>query len=160
MLSVSDIDALAARAHAGQYDKIGVPYIEHVRAVAAGLAPLGQHLVQAGLLHDILEDTPWTAAQLRKAGVPGTPYEDKIARITADPDATLVKISDNAHNSRPDRAGQLKATQRARLSRKYQAARDQLWPAARREDISAIIRIVNPALLQALDGTPAQRPRP
>ena len=47
LLSVSEVDALAAEAHAGQVDKIGVPYIEHVRAVAAGLAPFGDELVMA-----------------------------------------------------------------------------------------------------------------
>lgn len=164
MKSVSETDALAARAHAGQFDKIGVPYIEHVRAVAAGLTPLGEELVIAGLLHDILEDTPWTAEELRAAGfparvveivqavtnVPGLPYREKIERITADPQATLVKIADNAHNSRPDRAAQLPPDKRERLAAKYRSARAQLWSAARREDIEAIVRIVNPALLAEL----------
>ncbi|MEU8579280.1 HD domain-containing protein [Streptomyces abikoensis] len=164
MKSVSEVDLLAARAHAGQVDKNGVPYIEHVRAVAAGLAPFGDDLVKAGLLHDILEDTDWTAERLRETGiparvveiveavtnVPGMPYEEKIARITASPQATLVKISDNAHNSRPDRAAQLPPDKRERLDAKYRSARAQLWPAARQEDIEAIVRIVNPPLLAEL----------
>lgn len=166
MKSVSEVDLLAARAHAGQLDKIGVPYIEHVRAVAAGLVPLGDELVKAGLLHDILEDTDWTAEGLREAGlpdrvveivervtnVPGMPYEEKIARIAADPRATLVKIADNAHNSRPDRATRLPPDHRERLAAKYRSARAQLWPAARREDVEAIVRIVNPSLLAELSG--------
>ncbi|MET9500085.1 HD domain-containing protein [Streptomyces sp. NPDC006552] len=164
MKSVSDVDALAASAHAGQVDKIGVDYVEHVRAVAAGLTPFGDTLVMAGLLHDVLEDTDWSAEQLLNVGVParvveivqavtnqaGTAYAEKIRRITADPDATLLKIADNAHNSHPDRAAQLPADKRERLTAKYRAARAELWPAAERGDIEAIVRIVNPSLLEEL----------
>ncbi|MFE4862594.1 HD domain-containing protein [Streptomyces sp. NPDC056670] len=159
---------MAASAHAGQEDKIGVPYIEHVRAVAAGLAPLGDELVMAGLLHGILEDTDWTAERPREADVPGrvveivegvtnqpgTPYEEKIRLITAAPAATLLKISDNAHNSHPDRAAKLLADKRQRLAAKYRSARAALWPAAKRDDTEAIVRIVNPS--RNTDSQPAQ----
>jgi len=145
----------------GQADKIGVPYIEHVRAVAAGLVPFGDELVMAGLLHDVIEDTDWTAEKLLVAGVParvveiveavtnqpGVPYEEKILRITKDRAATLVKISDNAHNSRPDRAAQLPLDKRERLAVKYHRARAALWPAASQADVESIVRIVNPDLL-------------
>jgi (p)ppGpp synthase/HD superfamily hydrolase len=164
MITVSEVDALTSKAHAGQIDKIGVPYIEHVRAVADGLAPFGDHLVMAGLLHDIIEDTDWTAERLREEGIPervvstveavtnqpGVPYEEKIRRIMTNSDATLVKISDNAHNSHPDRAAQLPEEKRARLAAKYRAARDVLWAAADDRDIEAIVTIVNPALLDEL----------
>lgn len=163
--SVREIEMLADSAHAGQTDKIGVPYIEHVRAVAAGLSPFGDELVMVGLLHDLLEDTDWTVERLRDAGVParvielvqavtnqpGMAYEEKIHRITADPQATLVKIADNAHNSHPDRAAQLPADKRERLAAKYRSARAELWSAANRTDIEAIVRIVNPSLLAELD---------
>ncbi|MEV0439811.1 HD domain-containing protein [Streptomyces spectabilis] len=165
MTSVREIEILADGAHAGQSDKIGVPYVEHVRAVAAGLRPFGDELVMAGLLHDILEDTDWTAERLRKAGVPdrvveiveavthqpGMAYDEMIRRVTADPGATLVKIADNAHNSHPDRAARLPADQRERLAAKYRAARAVLWPAANRDDIEAVVRVVNPSLLGELD---------
>ncbi|WP_333758015.1 HD domain-containing protein [Streptomyces sp. ISBFB 2968] len=164
MKTVNEVDHLADCAHAGQVDKIGVPYIEHVRAVAAGLAPFGDELVMAGLLHDIIEDTDWTAEQLRGAGIParvvsvveevtnqrGVPYEEKIRRIIGDRNATLVKISDNAHNSHPDRAAQLPEEKRARLAAKYRTARDVLWAAADAGDIEVIVTIVNPSLLAEL----------
>ncbi|MFI0743446.1 HD domain-containing protein [Streptomyces sp. NPDC021100] len=165
MISVHEIEILADGAHAGQTDKIGVPYIEHVRAVAAGLSPFGDELVMAGLLHDLLEDTDWTAERLRETGVPtrvveiveavtnqsGMTYKEKIRRITVDPQATLVKIADNAHNSHPDRAAQLPADKRERLAAKYRSARAELWPSANRNDVEAIVRIVNPSLLAELD---------
>lgn len=165
MRSVNEVDALASAAHAGQFDKIGVPYIEHVRAVAAGLAPFGDHLVMAGLLHDVIEDIDWTAEQLRAAGIPdhavalveavtnerGLPYEEKVARITGHGrDAVLLKVADNAHNSHPDRATKLPEEQRTRLAAKYRAARDILWPAVEDRDIETIVQIVNPSLLDEL----------
>ncbi|WP_328941334.1 HD domain-containing protein [Streptomyces sp. NBC_00250] len=179
MKTLAEVDALADRAHAGQTDKIGAPYVEHVRAVAAGLEPLGPHLAMAGLLHDVVEDTAWTAERLRAAGIPdhvvalveavthtpGTPYEEKIRRITEDPDATLVKIADNAHNSRSDRAAALPPDKRERLAAKYRAARQTLWAAADPEHIATILRIVNPELLEELTprcdpghGNPLRRP--
>ena len=81
----------------------------------------------------------------------GVPYEEKIRRIMTSSDATLVKISDNAHNSHPDRAAQLPEEKRARLAAKYRAARDVLWDAADDRDIEAIVRIVNPSLLVELE---------
>ncbi|MEK9521799.1 HD domain-containing protein [Streptomyces sp. NPDC087908] len=169
MMTLAEVDALADRAHAGQTDKTGVPYVEHVRAVAAGLAPLGPHLAMAGLLHDVVEDTDWTAARLRAAGIPdrvvdlveavtntpGTDYEEKIRRITRDPEATLVKIADNAHNSRADRSASLPTAQRERLAAKYRAAREVLWAAADPQRIATVLRIVNPDLLAELAELPA-----
>lgn len=157
------VEAFARTAHHGQTDKIGVPYIEHVLAVARGLAPFGDDLVMAGLLHDVLEDTDYTARDLAAAGVPervlravlavtntpGGSYQAKIRAITYNPDAVLVKIADNAHNSRPDRAAQLPEEKRLRLELKYAQAREVLWTAARPEDVRTIVSLVNPSLLEA-----------
>ncbi|MGW2693646.1 HD domain-containing protein [Streptomyces sp. NPDC001296] len=164
MQTVEEVDDFAAEAHAGQVDRIGVPYIEHVRAVAAGLTPFGPELVMAGLLHDVIEDTDWTAEQLKAVGVParvvavvetvtnqpGVLYGEKIKRITSNRDATLVKIADNAHNSHPDRAARLPAEQRDRLAAKYRQVRDTLWAAADSKHIEVILSIVNPSLLAEL----------
>ncbi|MER5636171.1 HD domain-containing protein [Kitasatospora sp. NPDC002227] len=165
-LSLAEVDALAASAHAGQYDKVGVPYVAHVRAVAAGLAPLGAELEMAGLLHDVIEDTDWTAERLLGAGVPavvvetvlavtnrpGVPYEEMVRTVAAHPLARLVKIADNAHNSLAERAAALPPEQRERLAAKYAAARRVLWPAADRTQLETVLRRVNPALLAELPG--------
>ncbi|MCM2577937.1 HD domain-containing protein [Streptomyces meridianus] len=162
----ADVDALAAAAHAGQTDKIGVPYVEHVRAVARGLVPVSERLAMAGLLHDVVEDTGWTCAGLLEAGVPadvvalvdavtkrpGVPYPDMLRAIAADPDAALLKIADNAHNSRPDRLAALPADGRERLAEKYRAARDVLWPAVDRGRLETVVRSVNPSLLETGSG--------
>lgn len=164
-MKVEDAREIAHLAHRGQVDKIGVPYIEHVEAVAAGLAPFGPEMEMAGLLHDILEDTPWTPEALHGAGVPksvikvvkavtnepGVPYRKKILRISQNREATLVKIADNAHNSRSDRAAQLPEEDRERLGKKYQIARNTLWGDVPVEEIVVILSIVNPDLLNELE---------
>ncbi|GAA4881806.1 phosphohydrolase [Kitasatospora terrestris] len=163
-LTLAEVDALAAEAHAGQTDRIGVPYVEHVRAVADGVAPFGTGLRMAALLHDVLEDTALTAEDLLRAGVPaavvatvvrvtrvpGAGYEEMLREVVRDHSATLLKISDNAHNSHPDRAAHLPEADRLRLAERYRAARAVLWPAVAAEDVRAVVERVNPALLAEL----------
>ncbi|MFB7663157.1 HD domain-containing protein [Kitasatospora sp. NPDC056138] len=164
VLTLADVEALAADAHAGQLDKAGEPYIGHLRAVAAGLAPFGVGLQMAGLLHDVLEDTVLGADDLLRAGVPfgvvatvrrvtkapGADYQAMLQQITTDHSATLLKIADNAHNSVPARAARLAAADRERLATRYRAARRVLWPVAAPADIRAIVESVNPSLLAEL----------
>ncbi|MHA6764812.1 HD domain-containing protein [Streptacidiphilus sp. PAMC 29251] len=118
----------------------------------------------AGLLHDTVEDTGTTAAGLLSAGVPaavvglvlrvsnrpGVPYEEMLREISGDYAACLLKISDNAHNSVPERAALLPEAQRDRLAAKYSHARALLWPAVAAEDVASILEIVNPSLLAVL----------
>ncbi|MBC3839781.1 HD domain-containing protein [Streptacidiphilus sp. 4-A2] len=164
-LTLAGVDAIAAEAHAGQVDRIGVPYVEHVRAVARGLAPFGTGMQMAGLLHDVLEDTALRASDLRAAGGPaavvdvvervsnraGESYQDMVRSVAGHHSACLLKIADNAHNSDPARTAQLPPEQRARLAVKYADARALLWPAVAAEDVAAILRTVNPGLLAELE---------
>ncbi|MFI7073496.1 HD domain-containing protein [Micromonospora sediminicola] len=142
--TVADADALAAAAHHGQTDKAGRPYIEHPRAVAAILAEQGHgdHAVMAGLLHDVVEDTPISLDDLRAAGFPeavvsavdavsrrdGETYMDMIRRAAADPLGRLVKLADNAHNSSEERLANLDPEAAAFLRRRYAKARAVLLP--------------------------------
>jgi (p)ppGpp synthase/HD superfamily hydrolase len=118
-LSVEQVAAFAIEAHGMQVDLNGVPYSEHLRAVADGVEPFGARRQMAGWLHDILEDVEFmTVDGLRAAGIPDrvveivelltrtlerAGYLDMIREVARDPEATLVKIADNAHNSRADR---------------------------------------------------------
>lgn len=58
----------AQKAHEGQTRYSGEPYFSHVEAVAFKLAEmgLGPRTIAAALLHDTIEDTPITAAQIKK----------------------------------------------------------------------------------------------
>ena len=121
-------EELAERYHAGQLDRLGVPYIEHPRAVAGLLAGTPDTWQAAAWLHDVLEHTDATAADLVAAGVPAEvvrlvevltrrPDEDYLAfigRVGADPAAVRVKIADALHNLDPARDFGPSAEQRAR----------------------------------------------
>lgn len=87
----------------------GTPYLGHLERVAARLP---DRLAAAGLLHDIIEDTPETRAGLVAKGITertaeiveivtrreGETYAAFIERIAGDPDATMVKLADLADN--------------------------------------------------------------
>ncbi|MFE7871645.1 HD domain-containing protein [Micromonospora humida] len=135
-------DRLAEHVHHGQVDKAGRPYIDHPRTVAAILAQQchGDHAVMAGLLHDVVEDTPTTLDDLRAAGYPpvmvdavdavtrrpGEMYMDMIRRAATHPLGRLVKLADNASNSDPERLALLDPATADRLRRRYEKARPVL----------------------------------
>ncbi len=70
---------LAIEAHRDQYRKSGEPYVIHPILVAAIVASLSDDvtMVVAALLHDVVEDTPWTLEQIREA------FGDDVAHIVA-----------------------------------------------------------------------------
>ena len=137
VMTVAEAAQLAERAHEGQTDKAGRPYIEHVFAVRDLLADQGEHAQLAGVLHDVLEDTTVTVDELRAQGCPepvirgveavtrrpGETYEDCVRRAAADPLGRLVKLADNAHNSDEERLAALPAAQAEGLRAKYTRAR-------------------------------------
>src|SRR6516162_5652338 len=68
---------VAAHWHDGQMRKSGDPYITHPLAVTTILAELGMNTdtLCAALLHDTVEDTPYTLAELRKE------FGDEVATL-------------------------------------------------------------------------------
>jgi GTP diphosphokinase / guanosine-3',5'-bis(diphosphate) 3'-diphosphatase len=68
---------VAAAQHAGQQRDSGDPYITHPLAVATILAELGMNdeTICAALLHDTIEDTAYTLAELRRE------FGDEIAEL-------------------------------------------------------------------------------
>lgn len=132
--TVDDAIALARAAHAGQTDKAGRPYIEHPLRVMRRMR--GEYERMAAVLHDVLEDTPATAAELRAAGCPepvvvavlaltkrpGEPLDQAMARAAADPIARVVKRADIADNTDPARLALLDPGTAERLRRKYAAS--------------------------------------
>jgi (p)ppGpp synthase/HD superfamily hydrolase len=63
--------AIAAKAHADARDRSGVLELVHGVTVASALgADATEDELAAAVLHDVLEDTPWTRADLLAAGVP------------------------------------------------------------------------------------------
>ncbi|MER5882223.1 HD domain-containing protein [Streptomyces sp. NPDC001941] len=134
-LTPTAIEELARAAHAGQTDKAGRPYEEHLAAVAAGVRARGgsDEQIAAAWLHDAVEDDALSEQWLADAPLPravkdvvlaltkraGEEPEDYAARILAVPGALLVKEADLAHNADPGRLAALDAPTRDRLTAKY-----------------------------------------
>lgn len=101
---------IATKAHRGQLDKGGNPYIEHPIAVADSLEPIEHKIV--ALLHDVLEDGTLTESDLKNYGFTdrivksisiltkkdAMDYEEYLSYIRADRNAWHVKIADIKHN--------------------------------------------------------------
>ena len=128
---------VATRAHAGQFDKAGAPYIGHPGRVAARV--VGDPLAESvAWLHDVLEDTavteselaglfpaPVVAAVVVLTRLPDEDPDAYYARVRADPLALTVKWADIDDNCDPARAALLDPATRERLAAKYAHAREQ-----------------------------------
>lgn len=101
---------VALKAHEGQLDRAGQPYILHPLTVM-------QHVDSAAarvtaVLHDVVEDSDKTLADLAKLGFDqevlaavdllthreGVPYDDYVRALKDNPIARQVKLADLAHN--------------------------------------------------------------
>jgi (p)ppGpp synthase/HD superfamily hydrolase len=135
---VAAAKAIATIAHRSQTDKIGVPYIEHPRRVAARLND-PKHIA-AAWLHDVIEDCGITAGNLAAAGISseviiavvlltrtadneGDGYYEAIRE---NPIALAVKLADIADNTDPERTARLEPEVRQRLAGKYENAKKLL----------------------------------
>lgn len=101
---------ICAAAHAGQSDKVGMPYHLHPERVAARCSTDAETIV--ALLHDTIEDTCITPEYLLSKGFPqcivdgvlsvtkreGESYEDFVARAKQNPIGRMVKIHDLEDN--------------------------------------------------------------
>ncbi len=136
--TLDDAIQLARRAHEGQLDKSGRPYIAHPLRVMGHVK--GEHERMTAVLHDVVEDTDVTLEDLTAAGcpaevleavaaiskLPGEPQADYLTRVMANPIALLVKRADIADNMSEDRMGRLDPATQQRLLAKYEAALRQL----------------------------------
>lgn len=130
----------ATKAHAGQVDKIGEPYILHPLRVM--LAVETETLRIAAVLHDVVEDTDYTLYKVEElfGGEVGRivnaltfrPHEETrdyyYGRILDVPDAVTVKLADIADNYKRLHLIQDRAT-RERLMIKYEKASQRLTAA-------------------------------
>lgn len=110
MADLSNAIDVAVRAHFGQLDQTGEPYILHCMRVMAQVRNTQARIV--AVLHDILEDTSVTVEELRAAGFDDVvieavesltrrddePYMKFILRAHANPVARVVKMADLQDN--------------------------------------------------------------
>ncbi|MBG0855261.1 HD domain-containing protein [Streptomyces spinoverrucosus] len=141
-MSLAEVEAVARAAHAGQTDKAGRPYAEHLSAVAEGVRARGggEALIAAAWLHDAVEDGVLSEEWLAQAALPqrtkdvvravtrraGETPEAYARRILATPGARLVKAADLAHNADPRRLAELDEATARRLEQKYATMRGLL----------------------------------
>ncbi len=102
---------LCFSAHKEQVDKSGMPYVFHPFHLAEQMKDEVTTVV--ALLHDVVEDTDYTIADLTDMGFSkevtdallllthddAVEYMDYVARIKNNPVAKAVKIADLKHNS-------------------------------------------------------------
>ena len=101
---------LAYKAHHGQVDKGGVPYIFHPLHLAEEMED--EYTTCVALLHDVVEDTDVTLEELGTrfpaevveavalmTHQKGEPYLEYVRRIGQNPIAKAVKLADIRHNS-------------------------------------------------------------
>lgn len=125
--------ALAVTAHQGQTDKAGQPYILHPLRVMRRVKGGGARV--AAVLHDVLEDSPLTARDLRRAGIssviiravaalsrrPGESYTAFVRRAGRNPLARQVKIADLEDNMDIRRLRRVTVRDRNRLNKYLRA---------------------------------------
>jgi (p)ppGpp synthase/HD superfamily hydrolase len=156
--TLNDVIALAEFAHRNQTDKAGMPYIEHPRRVLANVQTQGAlpYVQMAAILHDVTEDTAFTAQMLLDLGVPEAavtivtlldrdasldewkmldPIEPVnrseadnyyYAQIRKNPGAVQVKLADIGDNLQPWRLSYLPDATQDRLREKYAKAIERL----------------------------------
>jgi len=124
LINVERAFAVAIKAHEGQLRKSGDAYITHPVAVAVILAELGLNpeTIIAALLHDTIEDTPYSLIQLREdfgdeiaSLVDGVTKLDKltygptaqaetvrkmVVAMSRDIRVLVIKLADRLHNAR------------------------------------------------------------
>ena len=102
---------LCFAAHKDQTDKSGMPYVFHPFHLAEQMPDEETTIV--ALLHDVVEDTPYTLDDLREMGFSekvlaaltlmthdkSIPYMDYVAKIKENKIAMTVKLADLKHNS-------------------------------------------------------------
>ncbi|MFK8013572.1 MAG: hypothetical protein AB8B80_16155 [Marinicellaceae bacterium] len=101
---------IALKAHTGQIDKAGQPYILHPLRIMAKMQ--SQEEMAVALLHDVIEDSDYTAEDLLKAGInktvvkavqclsknKGESYDKFITRVLKNKLAAKVKLADIEDN--------------------------------------------------------------
>ena len=124
---------LAYRAHHGQTDKSGIPYIFHPYHLAEQMDD--EYSICVALLHDVVEDTSVTLDELKKifpkeiieavalmTHRDGEPYLEYVARIATNPLAKKVKLADLRHNTDETRLEEADESTLTYYRKKYQKA--------------------------------------
>ncbi len=133
---------IAVRAHAGQHDKAGAPYVLHPLRLMLRMLSDESRIV--AVLHDVVEDSDVTLECLRKEGFServlaavgtltkrnGEDYDAFIERVSKNPLASEVKIEDMKDNMDLSRLGRKASEKALERQAKYQKSVTKLEAAA------------------------------
>jgi (p)ppGpp synthase/HD superfamily hydrolase len=133
MPNLEDAILLAIKAHRGQKDKAGAPYILHPLRIMLAMETETEMIV--AVLHDVVEDGGIALDDLRKDGYSaeiidavdhlthrdGEDYDQFIDRVKSNPLAVKVKVADLKDNSNLARIAEPNENDYKRLE-KYQRA--------------------------------------
>jgi len=135
---LSKVIEFAVKAHGGQIDKIGEPYILHPLRVMMDCNTMVEKIV--AILHDTVEDTDATLEDIRALFTnnnnrtyadtivnavdaltkrEGEVYEDYLNRVKDNPIAISVKLADIRDNMSPIRQYRLPLEKQIKLKAKY-----------------------------------------
>ena len=131
--TLEDAIQIAAKAHKGQSDKAGAPYILHPLRMMMRMKTEAEMIT--AILHDVVEDTDWTIEKLREKGFSeevleavecvtnreGESYEQFIERAGKNPIARQVKIADLEDNMNIQRIGEIKPKDLERLEKYHKS---------------------------------------
>jgi (p)ppGpp synthase/HD superfamily hydrolase len=124
---------IAVIAHQGQRQRNGLPYVLHPLTLMLAMETVPAKIV--AVLHDVVEDSEWTLAQLEAEGFapdilaaldclthqPDEPYEAYIDRLSENALARQVKLADLRDNMDIQRLPTLHDRDLERLRRYHQA---------------------------------------
>lgn len=124
---------IAYKAHQGQVDKAGIPYIFHPIHLAEQMEE--EIEICVALLHDVIEDTDVSEAMLKEAGIyveiienvklltksKEEDYMDYIEKIKSSEIAVKVKLADLKHNSDVTRLPEITEKDKKRLEKYTEA---------------------------------------
>ncbi len=125
---------LCFEAHKDQLDKSGMPYVFHPFHVAEQMNT--EEEICVALLHDVMEDTDYTADDIRAIGMsepvmeallllthdPSVAYMEYVTALSDNPLARKVKMADLRHNmdvNRFDQMTEYDTTRREKYTQAY-----------------------------------------
>nr|WP_228779073.1 GTP pyrophosphokinase [Methylobacter sp. BlB1] len=125
--------SISSRAHAGQIDKAGQPYILHPLRVMFKFQSEHERIV--AVLHDVIEDSEISLDDLKKLGFSttiieaidcltkrgGETYEEFISRVSLNDLAKKIKIEDIKDNMDLTRIDSVNDIDLARIKKYHQA---------------------------------------
>lgn len=106
--------SLAVKAHEGQLDKGGNPYILHALKVMHYTKSVDEEILAIAVLHDAIEDNKDITVEtfieygmtervvrgvLALTKMPGESFNSYKIKVKGNPDAVVVKMADLRHNS-------------------------------------------------------------